>query len=766
MPLPVLDSRFSRRLRGGDVYRTHVTGVDAIGIIATRSRTLMSLVACAVTVAVLSPASGAVAQQEDPLGSSWYRVDVPEEGFAEIGDQQVVGVVAIESGFVAVGNDATGPVVQPAVWRSPDGVAWERVGLPMSMADPAVAVSLQSVTENNGVIVAVGAQGIGCADTFSLHVYSVCDGSKGVIFSSVDGVQWNRAEGGESVFHSGGDSVISSVLPTDDGFVAVVQWRERKEWHVELLFSADGRAWELAHKVDSNWPMYAAGAIAADGEAVVYVGEAVDTSVVPIHATRRGGGYQIVAEGEHITNIIAASGTSTAFVDVQLDEQSADLLNSFDTVWTSDGTTYSLVTDPGTSKPAVVATTDRISWAVVDSALADLAGNDSTIVTQTSDGYTAVAFNDKDGRLEVTTLTSTDGSTWTATTGSAPPLESLIGEAGPASGALAGVAAIAFADGVGVAVGSDASGGDLDAAFWTTVSPDAVDPEPSPGTMAEFEAPSGCVIKAGSSCENESLAGLDLSGLSAPGVDLTRADLAGANLTGADLSGAILQWADLTGADLTGADLTEVNLEYADLSGAILDGAILDAVVVKLTNFTGASLRGAKATTTNLEATVLVGANLTGAALTASNLANADLSGAVLGEADLAGSDLSNVLAPGADFTDAVMSETDLVSAYFHQATFVGALLRATWALYATMSDVDLSGADLSAAQPSLADLGGSNLSGATIATTNFVGSNLLSAVLPDTDLKVADWGETVCPDGYVTSRWPSPSCEDHRGDG
>ena len=47
---------------------------------------------------------------------------------------------------------------------------------------------------------------------------------------------------------------------------------------------------------------------------------------------------------------------------------------------------------------------------------------------------------------------------------------------------------------------------------------------------------------------------------------------------------------------------------------------------------------------------------------------------------------------------------------------------------------------------------------------TNFVEAILLDATLPAGELEGADWGLTICPDGFVTARWPSPTCEGHRG--
>lgn len=86
---------------------------------------------------------------------------------------------------------------------------------------------------------------------------------------------------------------------------------------------------------------------------------------------------------------------------------------------------------------------------------------------------------------------------------------------------------------------------------------------------------------------DNTLNGVDMSGLNASGTDFhgsflpasdfSRATLRGTNLSGANLQCTLFLNADLTNANLSNADLTHVNLSNAILSGTNLSGALYDS---------------------------------------------------------------------------------------------------------------------------------------------------------------------------------------------
>lgn len=83
---------------------------------------------------------------------------------------------------------------------------------------------------------------------------------------------------------------------------------------------------------------------------------------------------------------------------------------------------------------------------------------------------------------------------------------------------------------------------------------------------------------------------------------------------------------------------------------------------------------------------------------------------------------------------------------------------------FATCAGVDLSGADLSRARLYAADLSGANLSGANLSNADLRGANLNNAnlsgaIVTQAFLSVADFCNTIMPDGSVRTD-PGRSCQ------
>lgn len=92
--------------------------------------------------------------------------------------------------------------------------------------------------------------------------------------------------------------------------------------------------------------------------------------------------------------------------------------------------------------------------------------------------------------------------------------------------------------------------------------------------------------------EEESLAGVNLSGSILRRTQFVRADLNAANLSDANLELADFRWADLRQADLARTNLTEADFHKADLTGANLEGADLTRANLEDSRLGGARCAG------------------------------------------------------------------------------------------------------------------------------------------------------------------------------
>lgn len=136
----------------------------------------------------------------------WQRVP-RSEALGGPGEQRLDAAAAFEDGLVAVGSssrpDAPEGDVDGAVWRSTDGVEWERVDA-TGLAGPGDQRVLD-VTATGPGLVAVGSDAGGAA-----------------IWSSADGAAWTRAAPDEAVVGGPGDQVATAVVAGTDGSVVAV----------------------------------------------------------------------------------------------------------------------------------------------------------------------------------------------------------------------------------------------------------------------------------------------------------------------------------------------------------------------------------------------------------------------------------------------------------------------------------------------------------------------------------------------------------------
>ncbi len=203
---------------------------------------------------------GSAAVWASPDGEAWQRVTHDERVFGGPGDQRMDGVVALgDGGWMAVGSDTGSGDVDGAVWRSPDGLVWTRVGDDAALGGPG---------DQRVVDVSVGPQGPVAVGT---------DGERASAWTSVDGSAWSRVEVGTGQvagLTGDGDGVLVAAGSSDGDGLDAALWR-----------STDAREWSGVDEDDLGGPL--------DQElAAVTVGEDL---MVAVGRTNLGGGDDAAA---------------------------------------------------------------------------------------------------------------------------------------------------------------------------------------------------------------------------------------------------------------------------------------------------------------------------------------------------------------------------------------------------------------------------------------------------------------------------------------
>jgi hypothetical protein len=174
---------------------------------------------------------GAAAVWTSSDGHSWTRVPHDEGIFGGPGGQEMESVVAAGPGLVAVGRtEDASQVGRPAVWTSTDGRRW------------ALSITGTDVARGSGAeamhTVASGAPGLVAAGR--AHNGSDWDGA---VWTSADGLTWNRVPHHEDTFGGPDYQWMSSVIAGGPGFV-IVGWEGTTDQSVAAVWtSADGLTW-------------------------------------------------------------------------------------------------------------------------------------------------------------------------------------------------------------------------------------------------------------------------------------------------------------------------------------------------------------------------------------------------------------------------------------------------------------------------------------------------------------------------------------------
>lgn len=253
----------------------------------------------------------------------WIRAAAGESEAGRAGDQFVSGIAAGPSGFVAVGEDersTSSEDDEAAVWTSPSGEQWIRIGSDASFVDSAMTDVVWFPAEQ--LFVAVGH-----------HV------SEGAVWVSADGRVWERVALLEFAGRGGGIEV-DAISVSDAGLIAV-----GKEWLSEgtsipaVWFSADAWRWDRTGDLSQFGDKAAMVDVVQQGSRVFAVGY-VDQTKPAIWVSTDLIDWQLLSLESQINGAVvfgAIASDQTAIVV----SGSSDAENVDARVWTStDGQTW------------------------------------------------------------------------------------------------------------------------------------------------------------------------------------------------------------------------------------------------------------------------------------------------------------------------------------------------------------------------------------------------------------------------------------------
>ena len=152
-------------------------------------------------------------------GATWSAATVSAGG---PGDQRLTSVAGGPLGFVAAGVDGS----VPAVWTSPDGMAWTRAGGPFRESERVESV-------------AVGTQGAVAVGTITTS-----GDVDGMAWFSADGATWRTVPLGSAGFTGRTNQAVHAVTASGGGFVAVGDDTNGERRVAVAWTSIDGTTWQ------------------------------------------------------------------------------------------------------------------------------------------------------------------------------------------------------------------------------------------------------------------------------------------------------------------------------------------------------------------------------------------------------------------------------------------------------------------------------------------------------------------------------------------
>ncbi|MEE8407790.1 MAG: hypothetical protein V3S32_11660 [Acidimicrobiia bacterium] len=168
-------------------------------------------------------------------GDSWSRVPHDEEVF---GGAWITSVTVGGPGLVAVGGtDGYFTDGDAVVWTSTDGITWSRVPHDETIFGGPQRQTMYDVVAGGPGLVAVGREG-------DERPWDNSDDNAAAVWTSVDGITWNRVPHDETVFGTGGNPVMLSVTAGGPGLVAVgADYWPSERAETPVWTSPDGFTW-------------------------------------------------------------------------------------------------------------------------------------------------------------------------------------------------------------------------------------------------------------------------------------------------------------------------------------------------------------------------------------------------------------------------------------------------------------------------------------------------------------------------------------------
>ncbi len=166
-------------------------------------------------------------------GITWGRAPHNDPAFGGLGFQQMRSVTSFEGRLFAVGQDGSRGYAEAAVWTSEDGISWERVPHNEEVFGGHGDQVMRSVTAWAGGLAAAGTDHSG-------------DNDDAAIWTSTDGITWERVPHDDFIFGGFLYQGISSIVAWNDGLVAVGTDQIAGDEDAVVWISSDGVTWEWA----------------------------------------------------------------------------------------------------------------------------------------------------------------------------------------------------------------------------------------------------------------------------------------------------------------------------------------------------------------------------------------------------------------------------------------------------------------------------------------------------------------------------------------
>ena len=206
--------------------------------------------------------------------------------------------------------------------------------------------------------------------------------------------------------------------------------------------------------------------------------------------------------------------------------------------------------------------------------------------------------------------------------------------------------------------------------------------------------------------------------------------------------------------DFSTASLSGVDLSYANLGGSVFARCTMSSqfpfLTCQGTDLQGADLHDANASSATFNAKTLGNPSIYVSA-------TADLTGSTLTGLDASRADMEQVFLPGEDLSGANFSDADLSMANPGSGSGTGSDLSGATLVGANFSGVNLSGSDLSNSTWTGAELAWATLTDAVLDGASFAGADLSSAELSGTALVPPDQTAMVPSSSGGTVTWPTP---------